>query len=219
MWAPPETPQPKRSRTSAVSIAVLLTAAALAVVAVPLVLLREDTQPQQTVTPGVIADAKEIRTVPQLDRTLKKALIAQLGDVLETLYERAFITEGLPEPTDDPRPVPSPATRVDSFFTGRARAALQSDPEVFSTVEALRVTSGRVAFAGIATLEGRRPLQALLEIDFQAVGQPRSLVGPEVRIRQKGTLLLVAMPEGWRVGSFDVDFSLRPVVSPTPEGP
>lgn len=199
------------------AIVLLVAAAALAAVALPIVFLREtDRVPGPTPAPVVKAVAGEIRTVPQLSPEAKNELIAELAGVLEALYGQAFL--GLPpQPTLPPSPQTTPATRVDAFFTGSARDALRRNPEVFLPVETVRVGMGRVTFEGIATLEASQPHQALLEVDFEAVGRPRSPAAPDVRLRQTGSLLLVAMPYGWRVGSFDLDFSSRPIPSPSPE--
>lgn len=195
----------------------LLIAAVLAVIVVPIVILDRDDEPlsQPTPSPGVVAAPREVRTIPQLDPDTKQNLIAGLQRALVELYGRAFHID---EREDDTRsPEPSPATRVDDLFTERARAALRKDPNVFRLVEDLDVGSGRVSFGGVVTLEDSRPVHAALEIEFVADALPTGRTAPVVRLRQLGTLLLVARPEGWRVAAFDVDFSTRPQTSPSPE--
>lgn len=196
----------------------LLIAAVLAVVVVPIVLLDSDEQrdAEPTPTPGVVAAAGEIRTIPQLDADTKSNVVAGLARALVELYGRAFVTDERDDDTPE-SPEPTPATRVDDLFTEKARDALRRDPNVFRLVEDLDVGSGRVTFGGVVTLEGSKPIHAALEIEFVADALPTGRTAPAVRLRQLGTLLLVARPDGWRVAAFDVAFSTRPQTSPSPE--
>lgn len=188
-------------------------AAVLAAIVVPIVFLDRDDEPSQpTPSPAVVAAPREIRTIPQLDPDTKRNLIAGLQRALIDLYGRAFnISE---RDDDEESPEPSPATRVDDLFTDKARAALRKDPNVFRLVEDLDVGSGRVTFSGVVTLENSRPVHAALEVEFLADALPTGRTAPLVRLRQLGTLLLVARPEGWRVAAFDVAFSTRPQTPP-----
>jgi hypothetical protein len=195
----------------------LFIAAVLAVIVVPIVFLDRDDDPlsEPTPTPSVVAAPREIRTIPQLDADAKQDLIAGLQRALVELYGRAF---DINEREDDtPSPEPSPATRVDDLFTENARAALRRDPNVFRLIEDLDVGSGRVNFSGVVTLEDSKPVHAALEIEFVADALPTGRTAPVVRLRQLGTLILVARPEGWRVAAFDVAFSTRPQTSPSPK--
>jgi len=195
----------------------LIIAAVLAAIVVPIVLLDRDglPRPEPTPSPAVVAAPQEIRTIPQLDPDTKQNLIAGLQRALVELYGRAFDIHEREDGT--PSPEPSPATRVDDLFTEKARAALRKDPNVFRLVEDLDVGSGRVNFGGVVTLEDSRPVHAALEIEFVADALPTGRAAPIVRLRQLGTLLLVARPEGWRVAAFDVAFSTRPQTSPSAE--
>ncbi len=194
----------------------LLVAALLAVIVVPIVLLddQDDAFPGQTPTPGVVAAAGEIRTIPQLSPDDKRVLVGGLKRALVDLYGRAFVVE---EPVAE-APEPTPVTPVDDLFTENARIALHEDPNVFRLVEDLAVGSGRVTFAGVVTLEDERPVHAALEVEFIADALPTGRTAPVVRLRQIGSLLLVARPEGWRVAGYDLAFSTRPQPSPSPTG-
>ena len=88
------------------------------------------------------------------------------------------------------------------------------DQIVFRRVDDVRLTSGRLTFGGVVTLEGSRPVQAYLEVVFDAEGRSEG-VARDVRIRQEGSLLMLATSEGWRVDGFDLRFASRPV-TPSP---
>lgn len=193
----------------------LFIAAVLAAIVVPIVFLDRDDLPgaEPTPSPGVVAAPGEIRTIPQLDPDTKQNLVAGLQRALIELYGRAFLIEERDDDTESPEP--TPATRVDDLFTENARAALRKDPNVFRLIEDLDVGSGRVNFGGVVTLEDSRPVHAALEVEFLADALPTGRTAPIVRLRQLGTLLLVARPEGWRVAAFDVAFSTRPQTSPS----
>ncbi|HYZ91500.1 MAG TPA: hypothetical protein VFA34_03790 [Actinomycetota bacterium] len=194
---------------------ILVVAAVLAVVVIPLVWIgRESGKGRGTVAPGrVEAVPGEIRTIPQLSAERKSELIEQLKGALRELYGRAFLREGDP-PTIPPSPQPSPATRVDDLFTANAQAALRKDPEVFRPGP-VRAKEGRVTFAGVVTLEKWKPVQALLDVEFIAGGSPTGNVTADLRLQQKGTLLLTATKAGWRVAGFGLAFSSA-LVSPSP---
>lgn len=187
------------------------------VLAVAFVFLRRDDAPSTSPspTPGLVAVAGEIRTIPALDPDTKSNVIAGLGHALSDLYSRAFLETYVVEPDT---PEPTPATHVDDVFTDRARAALRADPDVFRIVEDLDVRSGRVSFGGVVTLEKSQPVHAALEVEFLAEAVPLGRRTQVVRLRQIGSLLLVARTEGWRVAAFDLTFSTRPQPSPTPNG-
>jgi hypothetical protein len=192
---------------------VLAVAAVLAVV-VLFVLIGRETQGPDSQEPGrVEAVPGEIRTIPRLEPTRKQQLIEQLEGALAELYGRAFFHEGA-APTAPPSPLPSPSTRVDDLFTEKARAALRKDPDVFSPGP-VRAKEGRVSFDGVVTLDGTRPLQALLQIEFIASGSPTGNVSSDLRLEQKGTLLLSATKAGWRVAGFGLTFSSA-LASPSP---
>ena len=195
---------------------VLAVAAVMAAIVVPIVLVgpEPDREPAETPAPRVEVAAGQIRTVPELPGERKNALVGELGEALEELYARAFVVPG-PEATAPPSPQPTPATRVDGFFTSKARAALRKDPDVFRAVDAVRVSGGKLSFGGIVTLEGSRPVQALLQIGFDAEGRPSGRATPTVHLRQEGRLLLVSTSNGWRVDGFELRFSSRPV-EPSP---
>jgi hypothetical protein len=197
----------------------LFVAAVVAAIVVPVVILERETPeaPQTTPIAGIQAIAGEVRTVPQLPRQRKKQLVTQLSGVLATLYERAFLGSG-PTPTAPPSPEPTPATPVDALFTARAREALRAHPDLFRPAPGAHIEEGQVAFSGIATLDGSTPLQALLEVTFKAMGTFEGRTSPIVAMRQQGTLLLLAGPNGWRVDGFDLKFHMEPAQpTPTPE--
>lgn len=192
-------------------------AALLAVVVVPIVLLKDEAAqaPEPTPFTGVVAVAKELRAVPELPPERRDQLVRELTRLLGRLYTRAFAA---PEPaaTPPPSPQPTPSTPVDGFFTDRALKALRSDPEVFKPIETLQLGSGRVEFGGIVTVAEAEPREVLLEVDFRAEGLPEGRTSPEVRLHQRGTLYLVTTSKGWRVDGFDLDFASRPEPTPTP---
>lgn len=199
-------------------IFVLAVAALLAVVVVPIVLLRDELREAPEPTPAAVVEAvaKELQVVPELPPERREQLVEELRRLVARLYTQAFAS---PAPTPSPAasPKPTPSTPVDEFFTERALGALRSDPDVFKPIETLRLGSGRVEFGGIATVEGTEPREVLLEVDFKAETLPEGRTSPEVRLHQRGTLYLVATSRGWRVDGFDLDFVSRP--EPTPTGP
>lgn len=205
-----------RARTSSRVPLVLIVAAALAVVVVPIALIDRDSgvQTPATPTPGFKAVAKQIRTIPQINARKKNDLVRGLAQVLERLYSNAFVQAEQPRETP-PSPQPTPATNVDAFFTSKARAALRKDPDVFRTVGSVHVTNGQVAFGGIVTLESSQPVQAFLDVNFAGTGSPAGADSPRVKITQEGTLLLNATSKGWRVAGFDLKLGSE-TIEPTP---
>jgi hypothetical protein len=205
-----------RARTHSRVPLVLIAAAALAVIAVPVALFdREGAEEgQATPTPSFKAVAKEIRTIPQLDPRRKDELIQGLAGTLERLYSSAFVQAEKPREMP-PSPQPTPATNVDEFFTSKARSALRKHPDVFRTVGSVHVTNGQVAFGGLVTIEGSKPVQAFLEVSFAGTGSPAGSASPRVKISQKGTLLLTGTSDGWRVAGFNLKLGSE-TIEPSP---
>ncbi|MGH2758913.1 MAG: hypothetical protein ACRDKJ_05040, partial [Actinomycetota bacterium] len=158
---------------------------------------------------------QELALVPPGSDELQRRITSDIGAVLAELYERAFVPQAAgasPDPTTEA----TPASRIRSFFTKKAAAALQKDPDVFERARDLTIARGRVTFGGLATLEGSKPVQALLEVVFDATATPEQRVSPLVRVRQRGTILLVYRSNRWFVDGFDLRFSSAPVTpSPT----
>lgn len=201
-------------RPSRGPLVVLALAALLAAIVVPIVFDSDSRPPEPTPSPGIVAVAEEMRTVPPLPPALERTLAREIGDMVADLYERAFVTvriETKPAPTGGA----SPQLRLAGLFTPKAAAALTNDADVFQRIEDLEVARGRVTFGGLATLEGSKPVQALLEIVFEASGTPAQRVSPIVRLTQRGTLLLVHSSNRWLVDGFDLKFDSAPV-SPSP---
>jgi hypothetical protein len=205
-----------RARTRSHVTLVLIVAAVLGVIAVPVALVNRRPVHQafpSTPAPGFKAVAHGIRTIPQLDSGKKRNLVGGIAQALERLYAAAFVDAQKETPAS---PEPTPATNVDAFFTSKARAALREHPEVFRTVDSVRVKSGQVTFGGIVTLEESKPVQAFLEVSFAGTGTPEGTRSPRVKMKQTGTLLLTGTSAGWRVAGFNLRFgseSLEP--SPT----
>lgn len=196
----------------------LVVAAVVAVIVVPLVLVRSDSdrRPRTSTEQAVDVVTGQIRTIPQLSAERKSEVVDELKAALQNLYARAFLGTGTAA-TPPPSPEPTPATRVDDLFTAKAREALYKDPDVFRFGGA-PASEGRLAVEGVITLEDSKPVQALLHVDFVGSGEPRS--GSSLRITQSGTILLGATPDGWRVAGFGLRFESGLVTpSPTPEVP
>ena len=210
---------PSRSSRGRLPLPLIL-AAVVAVIVVPIILVRSNSD--RSAGPehdnGVDVVTGQIRTIPQLSAERKSEVVEQLKAVLQNLYERAFL-EGGTAATAPPSPEPTPATRVDDLFTANARKALHKDPDVFRLAGAA-ASEGKLSVEGVITLEESKPVQALLQVDFVGTGDPRG--GKTLRISQKGTLLLSATPDGWRVAGFGLRFESElatPSPSPTPEVP
>jgi hypothetical protein len=195
---------------------IFIVAAVLAVIAVPVALVnrRPVHEGPATPTPGFDVVAREIRTIPQLAPGKKSALVRGLAGTLEHLYTTAFVPPRVDVDTP-PSPEPTPATNVDALFTSKARGELRKHPDVFRTVDAVRVTSGQVTFGGIVTIERSKPVQALLEVSFAGTGSPEGSDSPQVKMRQTGTLLLTGTSRGWRVAGFNLNFGSESI-EPTP---
>lgn len=194
----------------------LIVAAVAAVIVVPLVLVRSESErdPETVDDERIEVVAGQIRTIPQLSSEHKGRVVEELKAALRDLYARAFLEEGAAA-TAPPSPEPTPATRVDDLFTARAREALHKDPDVFRA-GATAASEGRLSVEGVITLEDSKPVQALLHVDFVGSGEPRG--GSRLRIKQSGTLLLGATPDGWRVAGFGLRLESGLVTpSPTPE--
>jgi hypothetical protein len=201
------------------TLAVFAIAAALAVAV--FVALSKDEPPGAgpTPTPGVFAAPLELALVPPGSDELQRQITRDIGDVLAALYERAFVPQAS-ETTPAPTGEETPARRIRSLFTEKAAAALREDPDVFERATDLTIARGRVTFGGLATLEGDKPVQALLEVVFDATATPEERVSPLVRVRQRGTILMVYRSDRWFVDGFDLRFASAPVTpspSPSPE--
>jgi hypothetical protein len=203
--------------TSRFALTVLAAAAiALAISAVP-ILLREDqpTAVQPTPKPGVQARAGEIRTARDVGAPTRRAVVADISKTLQRLYSRAFVQpQETPGPNDTPRP--APAKRVRASMTKIARSALAKSPGIFDEAADLTVYSGVIRFGGLVTFEGKRPLEALLDVDFAGDAVPVGSLSPAVRVRQRGTIVLKNSADGWLVDGFDLRFATRPFNTPTP---
>lgn len=168
---------------------------------------------------GISADAKEIRTVPDVSKERRKDATGELAETLRTLYSLAFTRP--PDATPEPTPTPSPARRVRELLTDEAVAALKKSPEVFDLGE-LVVTGGVVTFRGVVTFGPKRPGQAYLDVDFVGRATPIGRSTPIVRVHQRGTISLDHRSEGgarWRIDGFDLRFATKPEPTPTPTPP
>jgi hypothetical protein len=199
------------------TLAVFAVAAALAVAV--FVALSKDEPPGAgpTPTPGVFPAPLELALVPPGSDELQRQITSDIGAVLAELYERAFVPQAATETTPAPTGEITPASRIRSLFTKKAAAALREDPDVFERATDLTIARGRVTFGGLATLEGDKPVQALLEVVFDATATPEERVSPLVRVRQRGTILMVYRSNRWFVDGFDLRFASAPVTpSPSP---
>jgi len=199
------------------TLAVFAVAVALAI-AVFVALTQREKEPvaQPQATPGIVATAKELALVPPVSDDVQRTITRDIGELLTELYERAFVPEATMQ-TPAPTGETSPSSRIDSLFTRKAAEALRKDPDVWERAADLAIGRGRVTFGGLATIEGAKPVQALLEVDFEATGTPEQRVSPVVRVRQEGTILLVYSSDRWFVDGFDLQFASAPVTpSPSP---
>jgi hypothetical protein len=198
------------------TLAVFAVAAALAIAVVVALTNQDEPAAQPTATPGIVATAKELALVPPVSDEVQRTITREIGVLLTELYERAFVPEAAtrtPAPTGEV----SASSRIDSLFTRKAAEALRKDPDVWERAADFAIGRGRVTFGGLATLEGSKPVQALLEVEFEATGTPEQRVSPVVRVRQKGTVLLVYSSDRWFVDGFDLEFASAPVTpSPSP---
>lgn len=204
--------------TTRFALTVLAAAAiALAISAVP-ILLREDqpTAVQPTPEPGLRTRAGEIRTAPDVGAPTRKAVVSDISEALHKLYSRAFVQpQTTPGPKASPRPLP--AKRVRRSMTNIARAALAKSPGIFDEAADLTVYSGVISYSGLVTFDGKRPVEALLDVSFGGDAVPVGSLSPAVRLRQSGTIVLKNTDDGWLVDGFDLSFATRPLDTPTPQ--
>jgi hypothetical protein len=203
-------------------LTVVATAAiAIAIVAAPVLLTARDSGPGSDashgeVATGVTAKAGEIRTVPDVSAGRREQVATTIADTLDRLYTRAF------SPTTDetiatsPSPRPGPASRVTSFMTKDARAALAAQPGVFEEGRDLVVYKGTVTFSGLATFEKGNVHEAFIDVDFVGDATPAGQTSPIIRVHQKGTLTLVRDASRWLVSGFNLRFAARPAPTPKP---
>jgi hypothetical protein len=200
--------------------AVAAAAIALAIVAVPVLLrqvLRPDEGPAPTAkpAPGITVRAGEISTAPQVGAPTRDAAVAEISQALKELYAQAFEQpQGTPGPDETPRP--RPEVRVRTSMTTIARQALAASPGVFDEAADLSVYTATVSFHGVITFDGKTPVEALLGVDFGGEAVPVGARSPAAKVRQTGTLVLKATPDGWLVDGFDLQLATRPLLTSTP---
>jgi hypothetical protein len=193
--------------------AIAAAAIALGILSIPLLFRGgEAAPPRPTPAPGLRAKAIELKTMPDVADATRRKANAQIAIALVRLYKLAYAQ---PHPAPDATPGPRPSKRITSAFTKIARTALAKSPNVFDEGADISVHGGTVAYSGVVTFEGKRPLEAMLEINFLAEGTPPAR-SPVVRVNQRGTLVLKNTPDGWLVDGFDLRFATRPIPEPTP---
>lgn len=174
----------------------------------------DEAVPTKTPKPGITAVSKEISTVPEVSPQRRKAVTKDIAKTLRGFYTRAFIQPAA-TPLPDASPRPKTTRRVNELLTKQARAAFADNSRPFDEASDLAVYTGDVAFEGMIVFDGRRPLEAFLEIDFGGLATPVGRSSPIVRVRQLGTLVLKNVDGRWFVDGFDLKFVTRP--SPSPE--
>lgn len=196
--------------------ALVAAVAALAILTIP-ILFRGDatTAPRPTPRPGLLVVAEQIRTAPDVSAPTRAAVTAQLGKALKSLYAKGFV-QPLTTPGPDESPRPAPAKRVAPSLTSIARAGLARSPQVFNEAGDLSVYSGTIVFEGFITFDGKRPIEAMLDVDFSGEAAPVGPRSPLVKLRQTGTVVLKNTSGGWLVDGFDLRLATRPLPSPTP---
>jgi len=211
--SPPTTRAVGRSSLERFVIAVVLTAVvALAVVIVPLFALKPG-PPSARRSTSVTATAGTFSTVPRLPTAQRRELASGLETFLKSLYDRAF-THINTATVAGPPATPDPTAGISQLFSPRALDALRAQPGVFVPPDGVRVYNGLVSFDGVATVDPLRPTQAFLDIAFVGKGQS---AGALVEIVQKGSMLVVHTPGGWRVAGFELTTtaaSVSPSASP-----
>ena len=201
-------------------LTMLLPAAFVVLLAAVVVLLREDEPapaPEKTPTPGISVTAKELRLVPEVSTQRKRIVTSRLQDALERFYARAFIAPRVAaDGAASPAP-PGPLKRIHPQMTSSARAALKRKPEIFETTQDLSVFSGTVVFSGVVTMDGSNPIDALLEVDFNARATPLGRSAPLASLRHVGTMRLKRSASlGWLVDGFDLRLRTKPLLTPSP---
>ncbi len=196
------------------TLAVFAVAAALAVAVFVALSAEETPSDGPTPSPGVFPAPLELALVPPGSDELQQQITDEIGVVLSRLYERAFVPEAAGM-TPGPDGEMTTWSNIRPLFTQKAAEALRKDADVFERATDLTIARGRVTFGGLATLEGSKPVQALLEVVFDATATPEERVSPLVRVRQRGTILLVYRRNQWFVDGFDLKFATAPA-TPTP---
>jgi hypothetical protein len=205
-------PMRLRARTLLV---ILLPAAIVVLIAGGIAALRqfdEEPPPQATPTPGITVTAGEIRALPDVSGTRRRVATEELESALERFYREAFIA---PESSKD-APAPGPLQRIRTLMTSAAREAAKKRPEIFESTADLSVTSGNAVFSGLVTMDGAKPLHALLDVDFNALATPIGYDTPVAKIRHVGTLRMKRTKTGWLVDGFDLRMRTQPLPSPSP---
>lgn len=203
------TPVPHRLRRFV--LAVVATAAlALAVVAVPLFVLKPGPHEEQVHPTSVTASVEEFSTVPRLGTEERHVLADGIRSFLAGLYNRAFTDVAAATPA--PQGTPDPVAGIGAMFSPSALSALRANAGVFVPPERVRVYNGRVAFSGVATVDRAHRTQAFLNITFFGDGR---IGATPVELVQKGTMLLVHDPDGWHVTGFDLKITAESV-APSP---
>ncbi len=194
------------------------TAIALAIVAVPILLRGDDDAqppPKRTPAPGIRATATSFTTAPEVPAANKRAARLGIEKSLVAMYRRAF-AQPASTPAPDASPRPLPAARAATSMTKSARTALVRSPGVFDEAADLSVYRGLIRYGGVVTFEGKRPIEAFLDVDFAGEAVPIGSRSPRVRVRQLGTVVMKRFDHGWFVEGFDLRLVTRPVPTPTP---
>lgn len=157
-----------------------------------------------------------MRVVPDdVTSPRRKAATDEISSALRRLYTRAFMKGG---PASVASPRPSPLLRLHSSMTKAAIAALKKSPDVFDAGDDLVVFKGSLRYGGLVTFGTRKPVEALLEVEFIGRAAPQGRNVPIARVHQRGTILLHRTSTTWLVDGFDLRIETRPQPSPTPSG-
>jgi len=201
-------------------LTMLLPAAVVVLLAAVVVLLRTDEPappPDETAKPGISVTAKELHLMPEVSKERRRIVTSRLQAALERFYVRAFIVPPVAaDAAASPAP-PGPLKRIHPQMTSSARAALKRRPEIFETTKDLSVFIRTVVFSGVVTMDGSNPIDALLDVDFNARATPVGRSAPLASLRHVGTMRLKRTASlGWLVDGFDLKLRTKPLLTPSP---
>ncbi len=176
---------------------------------------QDDATTQPTPKPGITVRSTQMRTIPDVSAQRRRLVTKDVANALRTFYETAFVRPAA-TPAPDQSPWPRPTRRVSALMSKQARRALVKDPGPLDQAEDLAIYTGTITFGGLLTFDGRRPVEAFLDVDFDAVGVPVGRSSPHVKLRQLGKIVLKQTAEGWLVDGFDIELKTKPIPTPTP---
>lgn len=184
------------------------------VATVVIVFAQDQREPVLPIRPtGVKVTPGPISITPKVSPARRKVIVAELATMLSDLYDRAFVRKATAASPSPSAPT-TPDAPIAPLFTAKAREALAAEPDVFDPGR-VRITDGTLEFRGVVTNQRTTPTDAFLYVEFSAIGTVGRSVSA-VSVKQKGTLLVVRAPVGWRIKGFDLHFAAR-TSPPTPK--